>query len=373
MAPQPLEIAFCYSHSEYWFGVRPTNTERARIIFHEEAEGYAYNEFITTNLTAHIQELFIEPFHDEVIAQVTLQSRRNTISNTSAYLNAFKIRIHSYNDVNASVVFLKEYFSGDNIRLRAAEVVNAWLGDEAWVRVPCEAESGVKPINASLTILFRWRLHDSIRNLQHHLNITAEVHYTESLYEKDIWIIPTSVELDLIPGSFVAAWNFEGLTLGEWDAWDNDSRNGYDYWGIVTRRSYDGRQSAWCVGTSDGTQGSGLYDNYMNTYMQIDFPTLVSYDKLYLYFKAWIETEESRDYFSVEYYDINSSSWKIAATYHGLTSTSPLLTNTVYNKWLSIRIELPTSATKLRFRFYSDDEVVYEGAYLDHILLFATY
>jgi hypothetical protein len=78
-----------------------------------------------------------------------------------------------------------------------------------------------------------------------------------------------------------------------------------------------------------------------------------------LKFYIWQYTESNYDYIYVEYY--NGSSWTTAWSRSGS-----------YQSWQQISVNIPTSATKIRFRFYSDGSVTYTGVYIDDVVLTAT-
>jgi len=100
------------------------------------------------------------------------------------------------------------------------------------------------------------------------------------------------------------------------------------------------------------------YDNNMDAYMWASV-SLGSYSSVTLSYDYWINSESGFDYLYVTYYD---GSW------HNIDSH----TGNSYG-WQTSSVSIPTTATKVGFRFISDSSVNnYEGAYVDEIRLEGT-
>lgn len=373
--PAPsLKPAFFYSKNGSWLGIRPLVTE-VLLPYYEQSQAYSFNGFVRANLTVAVFSLVADPSWDEISLRAGLNAERNASGNTkSIHLHALKFRVHNENDTRASINFGfdRESSRGQNVDLQEMEVTDAWLDKEASANVPVKTETSNNPLNASFGITFRWRLHESVseKNNPHSLNITGEVYYHEPVAWglTNTWLISTSIELKLVPGHFLLEWDFGGGGLQGWSAGDSNANSGLDYWEVTTNNIFSPPGAVWCAAKNDGTPGPSLYDNNMDACMKIDLPDFSDFSKAFVYFKAWIETQENHDYLYVEYYDSASNSLKTAATYSGAISTSSPQVN-FDRGWLGSHIELPPSATKLQFRFYSDASIIYKGVYLDNIVL----
>ena len=149
--------------------------------------------------------------------------------------------------------------------------------------------------------------------------------------------------------------------LSDWNVGDLNPLAGHDYWGIV--RTIPPGCVAWCAAVGNNSIKSEkpnieekLYDKYMNAYMErrIDLrpyktPVTLRYHLFY-----WISPG---DYLAIEYY--TSGSWHVADSVTGQGIV-----------WKEAPI--PTSAEKIRFRFYSNgDNNVNWGVYIHHIEIVA--
>ncbi len=122
-------------------------------------------------------------------------------------------------------------------------------------------------------------------------------------------------------------------------------------WTKVSDKYYSSSYSAKCTSAS-------TYSNNMNVTMERAV-SLSGYTSATLKFYIWQYTETNYDYIYVEYY--NGSSWVSAWSRSGS-----------YQSWQQISVNIPTTATKIRFRFYSDGSVTYTGVYIDDVVLTAT-
>lgn len=256
--------------------------------------------------------------------------------------------------------------------METTEVQDAQQADScAWTKAFCEERFGVRPTDASFVLSFWWLFYDKgIQQLREHkLLVTAIAGYSPSWNTggSEQWFDSTSVELTMTPGDLLRPYE-DG---SNWDpSWDSNPLSGYDCWGSSESRVYSGGNSYWCAGNNDGTQGQDLYDNNMDSYRQsIWLGPQLQYSTLYLYFKAWVDTEQYNDWLSLEYLDSRSNNWNELIRLDGRISTLTWRSHNESTQWLSMRTTLPDTALKIRFRFYSDSANVYQGVYLDEIML----
>ncbi|MEW6070112.1 MAG: hypothetical protein AB1485_05795, partial [Candidatus Thermoplasmatota archaeon] len=125
-----------------------------------------------------------------------------------------------------------------------------------------------------------------------------------------------------------------------------------EQWSISSARYYIGSYSAKCTPLSN-------YGNNVDTAMTMSV-SLGSYSSAKLSFYIWQDTETNYDYIQVQYY--SSGSWSTAWSRSGH-----------YNSWEQKSVTIPNTATKIRFRFYSDSSVTYEGVYIDYVILEGIY
>ncbi|NIR14552.1 MAG: hypothetical protein GWN86_11675, partial [Desulfobacterales bacterium] len=149
--------------------------------------------------------------------------------------------------------------------------------------------------------------------------------------------------------------------MSGWSTGDTNSLAGYDYWGIT---QYGGPgYKAWCatVGNNSVKGGTneeqGFYDKGMNASLTRSVD-LRPYQSVILRYHLWYVIS-SGDHLKVEYYQ--GGAWATADTLTG-------------SEWIDYWEEtiIPTSAEKIRFRFYSnDDNDVGYGVFINHIELVA--
>jgi len=151
--------------------------------------------------------------------------------------------------------------------------------------------------------------------------------------------------------------------MSDWSIGDANSLAGLDYWGVV--KTIPPGCVAWCAAVGKNSIYSEkpniekkLYDKQMNTYMErpVDLrpyrtPVTLRY---HLFYRIC-----AGDYLAVEYY--NAGSWVLADIITG---------NEEVDLWRQAQI--PTTAEKIRFRFYSNgDDNVDWGVYINHIEIIA--
>jgi C1A family cysteine protease len=156
----------------------------------------------------------------------------------------------------------------------------------------------------------------------------------------------------LVPTTVLFSEDFEGSWPGNWTVGDWNSNSGEDYWGQSDYRAYSGNFSAYCANVSDVS--GQYYDNYMDAFMVRDVD-LSAYDLATLNYTYWIDSESCCDRL---YAGCFVSSWSWVQSHAG-NSTG----------WVSDSIEVPPTATKVGFRFYSDYSITREGAYVDDVVL----
>jgi hypothetical protein len=100
------------------------------------------------------------------------------------------------------------------------------------------------------------------------------------------------------------------------------------------------------------------YSNGVDVSMERSI-NLSGYSAARLKFYAWTRTELNDDYVQCQYYD--AMNWTTVWSRSGS-----------FQSWQRISVDVPTSATKIRFRFYSNQSTAYEGAYIDDVVLEAT-
>jgi len=107
------------------------------------------------------------------------------------------------------------------------------------------------------------------------------------------------------------------------------------------------------VVTSDTT---GKYEVGMDSFMYMNV-SLSNYDYVNLTYDFWLDCENQFDALYLIYF--SGGNWHYV---NGFTGNWQ-------NSWWYTWYNLPTTATKVGFYFYSDVSVVHEGAYIDNILL----
>jgi len=148
--------------------------------------------------------------------------------------------------------------------------------------------------------------------------------------------------------------DFDGSWPGNWTVEDWNSYDGEDYWGQSDYRTYSGNFSAYCAEVSDVS--GQYYDVNMEALMAKDV-NLSAYDSATLSYKYWLSCEYYYDRLYVIY--SNDGVWWY--TMAGYTGNS-------YG-WVSDSVEVPPTATKVGFLFDSDYMIIYEGAYIDDVVL----
>jgi len=133
--------------------------------------------------------------------------------------------------------------------------------------------------------------------------------------------------------------------------WSTYSNSSTHQWTKVSSRYNSASYSAKCTGYV--TYGNSVTDYF---YRSIN---LSGYSSATLTFYYWMDTEANYDFLYVDYY--NGSSWVTAWSKSGR-----------YRYWQQATVSIPTTATQIRFRFYSDYSVTDTGVYVDDIVLTAT-
>ncbi|MEO0247550.1 MAG: clostripain-related cysteine peptidase [candidate division WOR-3 bacterium] len=133
--------------------------------------------------------------------------------------------------------------------------------------------------------------------------------------------------------------------------WTTYSSSSTHKWTKVSSLYYSASYSAKCTGYV-------TYGNSVTNYFYRSV-SLSSYSSATLTFYYWMDTEANYDFLYVDYY--NGSSWVTVWSKSGR-----------YRYWQQASVSIPTSATYIRFRFYSDASVTDTGVYVDNIVLTAT-
>lgn len=133
--------------------------------------------------------------------------------------------------------------------------------------------------------------------------------------------------------------------------WTTYSSSSTHKWTKVSSQYYSASYSAKCTGYV--TYGNSVTDYFYRSV------SLSSYSSATLTFYYWMDTEANYDFLYVDYY--NGSAWTTAWSKSGR-----------YRSWQQATVTIPTSATQIRFRFYSDASVTDTGVYVDNIVLTAT-
>jgi len=151
--------------------------------------------------------------------------------------------------------------------------------------------------------------------------------------------------------------NFEGAWPGDWACYDEDTRNGEDYWGDSNYRAYVGSWSGYCADESD-IPGQ-YYDNYMWAKMNREID-LSNYDSATLSYYYWLDSETDYDFLKVGYYEgiWPDGYWVRPKVYTGDSGG-----------WVYDSLSISTTATWIGFLFESDQYITAEGAYIDEICL----
>jgi len=202
----------------------------------------------------------------------------------------------------------------------------------------------------------------------------------------------TSPVINIVRDGTSADVDFAGSSTqlsANWDA-ASDSESGIaKYWyGIATTQlgttfsdDMEGFPSGWTLSGTSGQywtkssvrKNSGIYSakctpnaNYnsnVDVYMERSV-NLVNFSSANLSFNVWQYTRDSSSsyyyagYVYVQYY---TDSWNTAWSRAGS-----------YQNWEQISVEIPISATKIRFYFHSGNYYSYEGVYIDDVVLTGT-
>ena len=158
-----------------------------------------------------------------------------------------------------------------------------------------------------------------------------------------------------------------GSFAANWTASDADSTSGDDYWGPSGVRVHAGTTSIWSaqVGYNDELLDDNVnvssYDNYMDALMwtSVNLTAAPNESQIFIDFWYWLDSEVSYDFLSVVYDD--GSGWQTLASGDGLS-----------NGWALASLPLPPETTAIGFVFYTDLSVIYEGAYIDDVLIRAS-
>jgi len=158
---------------------------------------------------------------------------------------------------------------------------------------------------------------------------------------------------------------FEGSFPGTfWTAYDEDTRDGYDYWDDVSCRDFEGSRSAWCsdIGT---TEDCSEYKNYMMAYMHNIEPIDASaWTSARISYWTWYNLEDGFDFIAVVFSGDGGNTWEYVLPLTGDC-----------DGWegylMNVPSEFLTDEFTVGFVFYSDLSNVgyYEGAYVDNFRL----
>lgn len=149
--------------------------------------------------------------------------------------------------------------------------------------------------------------------------------------------------------------------------------SGTPTWGATTYKKYAGTKSAYCVGSS--VPAPGPYPNNANAWMTYGPFSLADAQDARLGMRAWINTESNYDYFWIvaSTNGTNFSGYKFSGNWTGLTADG----------WLHMAISFSDlglrrfSSTPLIGQpnvwfaviFTSDSSEVFEGVYVDNVVL----
>ncbi len=143
---------------------------------------------------------------------------------------------------------------------------------------------------------------------------------------------------------------------GQWSVGDDNSNNGYDYWGDFDFTSYTGGWSVWCADVGDMNPGE-KYDDNMSAYMiMTQSVDLTNYQNTYLSYQLLYDTEENYDkLIQIESYD--GTTWDTVQYFTG------------FDGWVEINKQINSGGMYyIKFQFVSDGTISeYEGAYIDDI------
>jgi hypothetical protein len=162
---------------------------------------------------------------------------------------------------------------------------------------------------------------------------------------------------------------FEGAFPGTaWTVGDSTSGGGYDYWDDTNYKAYSGSWSGWCAQVGYQTaypyyanSAVHKYDNNMDAYMY-RYVDLTGYTSATLTYRYWLDCEGTYDYFAAMWYD----------SIEGWITTNARSGHYASSGWQYASVNIPTTTHYVGFKFHSDNSVIYEGAYVDDVSLFAT-
>jgi len=163
------------------------------------------------------------------------------------------------------------------------------------------------------------------------------------------------------PPETVVLWeDFEGTFPGSWDVFDQDSTNGYYYWGKRNCRPYAGSYSGWAAGAGSSYLGCGSsYPTYMVSWMISPVFSMADADGGEMTFKMWLYSE-------YEYDGVCRMASTDGTNFSGYCATGNS------SGWTDLVLDLSSYAGQpnvwVALIFVSDQTVTYsEGAYVDNI------
>jgi hypothetical protein len=167
----------------------------------------------------------------------------------------------------------------------------------------------------------------------------------------------------------VVSEGFEGVfPAGSWITFDNNgSTGGTVYWNDTSYRSYAGSWSGGCAaGGANASPPGGTYANSMDSWMVYGPFSLSDATAATLSFRYWLQSEVGFDYFK---YTVSTN----GTNFYGYQTSGDS------GGWVSGSLDLTAVPTLgnvtgqpsvwIAFIFSSDSSVVYEGAYVDEVLL----
>ncbi len=159
-----------------------------------------------------------------------------------------------------------------------------------------------------------------------------------------------------------------GNASRNWSVGDEDSYQGKDYWGVSAARAHSGAASLWSaqVGRNSnwGVPNANVpaYDDGMwaLAWRPIVNANLSGFPSATFSFWYWLDSETGFDYLSAVYYN-DTMGWVVLSSWDGSSGG-----------WVFASFAVPNDTTRVGFLFSTDGSVIYEGAYVDDVELYAT-
>ncbi len=211
------------------------------------------------------------------------------------------------------------------------------------------AESGAAipafaPADASLGAKVIWNLRDPLRNLPHHLEITATVGYTDGCctccQQPDQYSVSVSLQLDINPDYKTF---YDGFESGNFNPYNWAPTGTWNIHPCSTPLSgfpdcVQGSYYAWSAASQSGELAP----------LTLSLGNFFNYNQIVIYFHFYASMNPNEQV-SISY--LNQGVWNQWATYSGPISTSGGRGNTPFTRWINARMVVPSTSTEIGFTY----------------------